>query len=70
MLFGKYDPEKMQELMEKFGIKSEKIDADEVIIKLKNKKMSIVLKKPDILLTYVMDRKVYQISAAPKKKKA
>ena len=70
MLFGigKYDPEKIQELMERFGIKSEKIEADEIIIKLRNKKKNITIKNPDVLLTHVMDRKVYQISAKTKKK--
>ena len=68
MLFGgDYNPEKIQKLMEKFGIKSKKIDAKEVVIKLKNK--TITIKNPDILLTHVMNKDVYQISQKDNKKK-
>ncbi len=65
MFFGKYDPDKIQKLMEQFGIKSDKLVVKEVTIKLKDK--TLTLKNPDVLLTYVMDREVYQISAKEKK---
>ena len=66
MFFGKYDPDKIKEMLEKFGIKSEKLIVQEVVIKTKKK--TIKFKNPDVLLTHVMDRDVYQISEKEKKK--
>ncbi|GEM_PF-5390348 len=66
MFFGKYDPDKIKEMLEKFGIKSEKLKVKEVTLKLGKK--IIVIKNPDVLLTHVMDREVYQISEKEKKK--
>ena len=61
MFFGDYDPDKIQRLMEKFGIKSKKIEAVEVIIKMKKK--IITIKKPIILATKIGKKEVYQISS-------
>ena len=61
MFFGDYDPEKIQKLMGKFGIKSKRVDAKEVIIKLKRK--IITIKNPDILITKIGDKDIYQISS-------
>ncbi|MBI4895136.1 MAG: hypothetical protein HY831_01455 [Candidatus Aenigmarchaeota archaeon] len=68
MFFGsKYDPDKIKEMLEKFGIKSEKLKVTEVTMKVG--KRVLVIKNPDVLLTHVMDRDVYQISERPKKGK-
>lgn len=66
MFFGKYDPDKIKEMLEKFGIKSEKLKVTEVTIKMGKK--TVVMKSPNVLLTHVMDKDVYQISEKEKKK--
>jgi NACalpha-BTF3-like transcription factor len=58
---GKMDPEKMQAMMEKLGIQTERIDAKEIVIKLKDGR-TLKIRKPDIMKTHVMGRDVYQVS--------
>jgi len=66
MFFGGYDPDKIQQLMEKMGIKTKKLAAKEVVIKFKSK--IIKIKNPDVLLTNIMGKDVYQISSKNSKK--
>jgi len=56
--------EKVQKLMDKFGITAKKIDAEEVEIHTRDK--DIVITKPEIMITSVMDKEVYQITGTVK----
>ena len=58
--FGKIDPKKMQSMMQKMGINSREIDAEEVIIKCSDK--SIVIENPQVAEIDVQGNKSFQIS--------
>lgn len=59
-MFGKMDPKKIQEMMKKLNMNVQQIDAEEVIIKTKNK--NIVISKPEVMIANMMGKDVYQIS--------
>jgi len=59
-MFGKPSPEKIQQMMKKLNMDVREIDAEEVVIKQKDKTLKI--KKPQIMIANVMGRDVYQIS--------
>ena len=56
---GNMDPKKMQKMMGKLGIKTEEIEADEVIIKGKK---NIVIKNPQVVSIDMQGQKSFQIS--------
>ena len=54
------DPRQMQQMMRKMGISQTELDADEVIIRLKDK--DIVLSNPSVTEVNMSGQKNYQIS--------
>ena len=54
------NPRQMQQMMKKMGIQQEDIDAEEVIIKCKDKK--IIISNPSIQKVNMMGKQNYQIS--------
>ena len=60
MFGGKPDPKKVEQIMKKLNMKVQQIEAEEVIIKTKEKK--IIISRPEIMLADMMGREVYQIS--------
>ena len=59
-MFGKPDPKKIEQMMKKLNINVNQIEADEVIIKQKNK--NIIISNPEVMVTNMMGRDIYQIS--------
>jgi alpha-NAC-related protein len=60
-MFGhKPDPKKIQEMMKKMNINVNQIEAEEVIIKQKGK--NIIISQPEIMVTNMMGKDIYQIS--------
>ena len=59
-MFPGADPKKIQQMMKKLNMNIQQVPADEVIIKSKNKQ--IIIKKPEVMLTDMMGREVYQIT--------
>ncbi|MFH1630635.1 MAG: NAC domain-containing protein [Candidatus Aenigmatarchaeota archaeon] len=57
--------EKMQKMMEKFGITSKRVDAD--IVEIRGKDIDVIIEKPEIMITNVMGRDVYQITGDSRK---
>ncbi|MBI4019197.1 MAG: Nascent polypeptide-associated complex protein [Candidatus Aenigmarchaeota archaeon] len=57
---GNVDPKKMQQLMKKLNMNVKDIDAEEVIIRCKDKDIRIT--SPEVMVTNMMGRDVYQIS--------
>ena len=57
--FGKIDPKKMHDMLKKMGIKSNEIEADEVIIKQGNKK--IIIRSPKVSEIEFSGQKTFQI---------
>jgi len=53
---------RIEKMMKKMGIKTEMIDAEEVIIKCKDKK--IIIEKPTVMLTNVMGQDAYQVTGS------
>ena len=58
-MFGN-DPKKLEKLMKKLNLNVRQMEADEVVIKGKQK--TLVIKKPEIMITDMMGREVYQIT--------
>lgn len=54
------NPRQMQQMMKKMGIQQEDIDAEEVIIRCKDKK--IIISNPSVQKVNMMGQKNYQIS--------
>ncbi len=59
-MFGKPDPKKIEQMMKKLNINVNQIEAEEVIIKQKNK--NIIISNPEVMVTNMMGRDIYQIS--------
>ncbi len=59
-MLGKMDPKKIQEMMKKLNMNVQQIDADEVIIKAKGR--NIVISRPEVMLTNMMGKDVYQVT--------
>ena len=61
-MFGskKTPEEKVQEMMKRFNINIEKIPANEVMIKTKDKR--IIIANPEVMKTKLMGRDIYQIT--------
>ncbi|MCX6815380.1 MAG: nascent polypeptide-associated complex protein [Candidatus Aenigmarchaeota archaeon] len=59
-MFGNPDPKKLEKMMKKLNMNIQQIEADVVVIKTKAK--NIVISKPEVMLTNMMGRDVYQIT--------
>ena len=60
-MFGKNpDPKKIQDMMKKLNINVDQIEAEEVIIKQKGR--NIIISNPEVMVTNMMGRDIYQIS--------
>ncbi len=59
-MFGKMDPKKIQDMMKKLNMNVRQLDAEEVIIKMKNK--NVIISKPEVMIADMMGKEVYQIS--------
>lgn len=57
---GGVSPKNMQAMMKKMGIKTEEIDATEVVIKAKDKE--IVISSPEVVKTIIQNNVLFQIS--------
>lgn len=60
MFPGGFNPKNMQAMMKRLGIKTEEIDATEVIIKAKDKE--IVISSPEVVKTIIQKNILFQIS--------
>ena len=60
MFGGKPDPKKVEQIMKKLNMKVQQIEAEEVIIRTKEK--DIIISRPEIMLADMMGREVYQVS--------
>lgn len=58
-MLGNIDPKQMDALMRKMGIKSQSIDAEEVVIKGQK---TIVIKEPQVTMMEVQGQKTFQIA--------
>jgi len=63
---GGIDYEKAQKLLERFGIATKKMSAERVEIQTKDK--TIIFEKPDVMITNLMGRDVYNISGEIKER--
>lgn len=59
-MFGKPDPKKIEQMMKKMNMNIKNVEADVVAIKCKDK--NIIISKPEIMVTNMMGRDVYQIT--------
>ena len=60
MFGGKPDPKKVEQIMKKLNMKVQQIEAEEVVIRTKDK--DIIISRPEIMLADMMGREVYQVS--------
>jgi nascent polypeptide-associated complex subunit alpha len=58
-MFG-MDSKKVQEMMKKMNMKVSELDAEEVIIKCRNK--NIIISEPEVMIADMLGKEVYQIS--------
>ncbi len=58
-MFGK-DPKKIEKMMKKLNLNVRQVEAEEVVIMGKSKK--IVIKNPEIMIADMVGREVYQIT--------
>lgn len=58
-MLGNIDPRQMDALMRKMGIKSQSIDAEEVVIKGPK---TIIIKEPQVTMMEVQGQKTFQIA--------
>ena len=61
---GKMNPKQMQAMMKQFGIKSEELPAEKVIIEAKGKR--IVIENPQINVVEMQGQKTYTVSGVEK----
>jgi alpha-NAC-related protein len=59
-MFGKPSPKKIEEMMKKLNMNIKQIDAEVVAIKCKDK--NIIISKPEVMVTNMMGKDVYQIT--------
>lgn len=59
-MFPKVNPRQMKKMMQQMGMKTEELDAQEVVIKLQDR--NIVIKNPSVTLVEVQNQKTYQIA--------
>lgn len=58
-MFGK-DPKKIEKMMKKLNLNVRQVEAEEVVIRGKSRK--IVIKNPEIMIANMVGREVYQIT--------
>ncbi len=66
MFFGKPDPKKIEKMMKKLNMDVKNIEAEEVIIKTKSK--DIIITEPEVMITNMMGKDIYQITGNVKEK--
>jgi len=54
------DPKKVQQMMKKLNLNVQELEAEEVIIRTKNK--NIIISNPEVMIADMMGKEVYQIS--------
>lgn len=54
------DPKKVQQMMKKLNLNVQELEAEEVIIRTKNK--NIIISKPEVMIADMMGKEVYQVS--------
>ena len=59
-MIPKINPRDMQRMMQRLGIQQQNIDAEEVIIKCKDK--DIIIKNPDVAKVNMMGQETFQIT--------
>lgn len=57
-MFG-LNPKNMEKMMKQLGVKQEPIDAEEVVIKCKDK--NLVIKNPNVIKVDMMGKETYQV---------
>lgn len=67
-MMPKVNPRQMKKMMRKMGMESEELDAEEVIIKLRDGE--IVIENPGVTVITAMGQKTYQITGEEKAKSA
>ncbi len=63
-MFPKVNPRQMKKMMRQMGMKTEELDAQEVVIKLQD--MNIVIENPSVTVVEVQNQKTYQIAGEEK----
>ncbi len=63
-MFPNVNPRQMKKMMQQMGMKTEELDAQEVVIKLQDR--NIVIENPSVTLVEVQNQKTYQISGEEK----
>ncbi|MFQ5975064.1 MAG: nascent polypeptide-associated complex protein [Candidatus Hydrothermarchaeales archaeon] len=58
-MFPKVNPRQMKKMMRQMGMKTEELDAEEVVIKLSDRK--IVIDNPSVTMVEVQNQKTYQV---------
>ena len=59
-MFGGTDPKKLEKMMKKLNMNIQQIPADVVVIKSKEK--NIIISKPEVMVTNMMGRDIYQVT--------
>jgi alpha-NAC-related protein len=59
-MFGAPDPKKLEKMMKKLNMNIQQIPADVVVIKTKQK--NIIISKPEVMVTKMMGRDIYQVT--------
>lgn len=67
-MMPKVNPRQMKKMMRKMGMESEELDAEEVVIKLRDGE--IVIENPGVTVITAMGQKTYQITGEEKVKSA
>ena len=62
-MFPGVDPRQMRGMMKKLGMREEKIDAIEVVVKLRDKEL--VFKEPQLSKIVMMGQETYQLIGSP-----
>lgn len=65
-MIPKVNPRQMKKMMRKMGMESEELDAEEVIIKLRDGE--IIIENPGVMVVTAMGQKTYQITGEEKAK--
>lgn len=59
-MFGNPDPKKLEKIMKRLNMNVQQIPAEVVVIKGKDK--NIIISKPEVMVTNMMGRDIYQIT--------
>ncbi|MFQ5888035.1 MAG: nascent polypeptide-associated complex protein [Candidatus Hydrothermarchaeales archaeon] len=59
-MFPKVNPRQMKKMMRQMGMKTEELDAQEVVIKLSDR--NIVIENPSVTMVEIQNQKTYQVA--------